>query len=158
MLKLNEVRTPILKGLKAFTGNTVIMADQTGKAPAYPYYTIKFITVSETIGQPNESTKQEMVQFDQVTELVVSVMSYSNLLDASFDNAYKALEWFKGIGHYVLADEKIIVVKTDPISSRDTFINVDYERRHGFDVKLRVMTRSEYDVGTIERVTVTIHD
>lgn len=156
MLKLSDIRTPILKGLKAFTGGTVIMADQTSKQPSYPYYTIKFTTVGDTIGQANEKSVGDEITKQQVFELDVSVTAFSNKLDESFDKAFEALEWFRGVGDYVLGDENIVVVNTQPISNRDTFINIDYERRHGFDVRIRVMSETKFNVGYIEHVSVDV--
>ena len=156
MLQLNEIRTPIIKGLKAHTGNLVIMADQSTKPPPYPYYTIKFTTVGETVGQASETSVGDQVTSAQVLELDMSVTAFSDKLDESFENAFKALDWFKGVGSYVLGDEDIVVVRTQPISNRDTFINIDYERRHGFDVRLRVKAESKYHVGYIERVSIDV--
>ena len=158
MLKLSEIRTPVLKGLKAFTGNTVIMADQATAPPAYPYYTLKITMVGDTIGQANESLAGDEVTMQQVMELNMSITSFSNKLDASFDNAFAALEWFKGLGSYELGDEGIVVVDVQPIQNRDTFINIDYERRHGFDVRLRVTKEAAFNVGYIEQVSVEMKE
>ncbi|WP_396631576.1 LIC_12616 family protein, partial [Lysinibacillus sp. D4B2_S17] len=68
----------------------------------------------------------------------------------SFDKALEALEWFKGVGVYVHDESNIVVVDTQPITNRDTFTNIDYERRHGFDVRLRVMSETTFNVGYIE--------
>lgn len=156
MLKLSEIRTPIIKGLKAFTGSTVIMADQSTKPPPYPYYTIKLATVGETVGQVAEKSVGDEVTLRQVLELNVSVTSFSNKLDESFDKAFEALEWFKGVGVYALDESNIVVVDTHPITNRDTFINIDYERRHGFDVRLRVMSETTFNVGYIEHVSIDL--
>ncbi|MGG0666966.1 hypothetical protein ABE073_00295 [Lederbergia citrisecunda] len=156
MLELNSIRTPLIKGIKAFTGNTVIMADQAGKPPNYPYYTLKIVTAGQTIVQSAEKVVGDQVILSQVTELVVSVTSFSDKLDQSFDDAYKALEWFKGAGMYYLQDHNITIVKTYPLDNRDTFLSVDYERRHGFDVRLRVRTQTAPQVGYIEYVDLEV--
>lgn len=128
------------------------MADQTSKAPKYPYFTMKFISLGDTIGQPNESSKEADMRLEQVHELTVSISAYSNKLDESFEQAHKALEWFKGLGVYELGDENIVIVRTQPIMNRDTFLTTEYERRHGFDVVLRVKCCSSFNVGYIEHV------
>ncbi|MEQ6856073.1 hypothetical protein AAHH17_16455 [Lysinibacillus capsici] len=156
MLKLSEIRTPILKGLKAFTGSTVIMADQSTKPPPYPYYTIKLATIGESVGQVAEKSVGDEITIRQVLELDVSVTAFSNKLDESFDKAFEALEWFKGAGTYTLDESNIVVVNTQPITNRDTFINVDYERRHGFDVRLRVAAETTFNVGYIEHISVEL--
>ena len=156
MLQLSELRTPLLKGIKSYTGATVIMADQTSKPPSYPYFTIKFTTIGGSVGQASETSVGDEITLQQVLELNVSVTAFSDKLDASFDYAFKALEWFKGFGIYVLGDENIVVVSTQPVANRDTFINVEYERRHGFDVRLRVKTESKYNVGYIEHVSIDV--
>lgn len=158
MLNFNAIRTPLVKGLRAFTEYPVIMADQTSEPPAYPYYTMKFTTVGEPVGQQIESTNEGEVTFEQVTEMTVSLTAYSDKLEQSFDCIYKALEFFKGFGIYVLQDENIVIVRTHPITNRDTFLNVEYERRHGFDIDLRIKTVSTYDVGFIERLEFDVTD
>jgi len=156
LLELNSIRTPLIRGLKGYTGNTVIMADQSGKPPQFPYYTLKFLTIGETVGQASETSVGDEITKHQVLELHVSITSFSNKLDESFDNAFKALEWFRGIGAYELEDSGIVVVNTQPVSNRDTFINIDYERRHGFDVRLRVKSETKLNVGYIEHVSVDV--
>lgn len=154
MLELNSIRTPLVKGLKEATGNTIIMADQAGKPPKYPYFTLKFLIAGETIGQSVEKAIGDQMTFSQTTELVVSVTAISDKLDQSFEDAYKALGWFKGAGMYHLQDHGIAVVKTYKLDSRDNFMSLEYERRHGFDVRLRVNTQTTANVGFIEHVEV----
>lgn len=158
MLKLSEVRNPLIKGLHTFTGVPVIMGNQTGEAPPYPYLAINFTELGNAVGQIAEKVNGSEMTFIQQNELTVSISAYSDKLDASFELAYQALEWFKGMGVLDLQDANIAVIRTRPIVNRDTFLTIEYERRHGFDVNLRVATESAYDVGFIEEVKLDVED
>ncbi|PIC73340.1 hypothetical protein [Sporosarcina sp. P17b] len=156
MLDLNRIRTPLIKGLKEATGNTVIMADQSGKPPQYPYFTLKILSAGQTVGQCTETVVEDDVVLSQATELVVSVTSYSDKLDQSFEDIHKAFGWFKGTGMYQLQEQSVAIVKVQPIDSRDNFVSIEFERRFGFDVRLRVTTQTQVHVGFIEHVGVEV--
>lgn len=154
MIDLNSIRNPIVSGLRTYTGIVTIMAEQSSQQPSYPFYGLKFTTPGVSVGLVTEYQDGENTVVEQDLELILSVTSYSHKLDESFNNAYKALEWFKGKGWLALSDIKIHVVRIEPMTNRDTFLNIEYERRHGFDVRLRVRGQVQYLAGSIVEVII----
>ncbi len=152
MINLSAIRNPIVKGLRDSTGLTTIIADQSAEQPPYPFIGLKFTTTGLSVGQAAEGMEGYDATIEQDLELVLSATSYSDDLDESFNNAQKALAWFKGAGWLSLSDVGITIVRTEPMTNRDTFLSIEYERRHGFDVRLRVKGKAEYEVDIIEQV------
>lgn len=147
-----SVRNPIIKGLKQGTGITTILAEQSDKQPPYPFIGIKFTTPFIVIGQAASYTDERNEVIEQDGEMVISITSYDKTIDGSFNNAFKALEWFKTSGKLELQDAGIVVVKTENMTNRDTFITIDYERRNGFDVRLRIRAKSSKSIETLENM------
>ena len=154
MIKLTEIRQPIIRGLRANTGANVVMADTTEKQPDYPFITIKFTLSGEGIGQATDyfDSDAETQTTEQDMELVMSVTCLGDDVAVAHDLANKARSYFLGRGHLDLADEHIAVVDVMPITNRDVFLNIEYERRYGFDVRLRVRGRDTYAIEIIEKV------
>jgi len=65
-------------------------------------------------------------------------------------NAYS---WLKTAGYFELEEKGIVVVSMEPIQNRDTILgDVTYERKQGFDVRLRVLGEVTYTVEDIDNV------
>ena len=157
MIKLTEIRQPIIRGLRSYTGaKAVVMADTTGKQPEYPFITIKFTLTGEGAGQAIDSfdSKAETQTTEQDMEMVMSVTCLGDDVAVAHDLAHKARAYFLGKGHLELADEHITVVDVMSITNRDVFLNIEYERRYGFDVRIRVRGRDTYAIEVIEKVNI----
>lgn len=154
MIKLTEIRQPIIRGLRAYTGvKAVGMADTTEKQPDYPFIKIKFTLTGDGIGQATDyfDSKAETQTTEQDLEMVMSVTCLGDDVAVAHDLAQKARAYFLGKGHLELADEHITVVDVMSIANRDVFLNIEYERRYGFDVRLRVRGRDTYAIEVIEK-------
>lgn len=152
MIDIASIRIPIVNGLQAHTGATTILAEQSSHQPPYPFIGIKFTLIGLPIGQVTEYQVGRSTVIEQDLELVLSVTSTSDEIESSVNLAYKALEWFKGKGWLSLSDSNIHVVRVENMTNRDVFLNIEYERRQGFDVRLRVRGQASFLPGTIEEI------
>jgi len=158
MIDYKTIRNTLVGGLYNYTGNLTILAEQSEKKPNTPYLSLKFTSLlANDSMNPNEYTSnvQDGVEIREVTnpEISVSITSYGTDDDESVDLALNAYSWLKTAGYYELEGKDIIVVSMDPIQNRDTILgDVTYERKQGFDVRLRVKGEVSYTVEDIDNV------
>lgn len=122
----------MVKGLKEYTGATVVRTNQTGKKPDYPFLSYTITTLaSENNGSwgtyPDGLDRQQVQQ----------IWSISALSDDAADSmtlAVAAREWLEHTGRTVLKDSGITVKSTGAITNRDNIISIEYEYKNGFDV------------------------
>lgn len=152
MIDIASLRKPIVNGLEAYTGVTTILAEQKAHQPPYPFIGIKFTTTGLPVGQVTEYLDGENAVIEQDLEIVLSVTATTDEIESATNLAYKALEWFKGPGWLRLSDLDINVVRIESMTNRDVFLNIEYERRQGFDVRLRVRGQYSYISEIIEEI------
>lgn len=161
MIDFTAIRNAIFTGLNAHLDCLVVEANQGQHKPPYPYMTILFsgpFGSSQThtgkvyIGDNGDDdidyrrTKDEM--------LSISLTSISGDGAVAHQNAANAAEWFKWVGYDVLKVAGMTVVDTGAVANRDILIVDAFEKRSGFDVRLRVLsdvTRKESYIGQLER-------
>lgn len=158
MLRIDEIRSTIIRNLKLTTGITTIVAEQSSEQPPYPFVTVKFTTLGKKVGRVAQYMKDDGQYTEQDIEMILSVTSFSadteDEIDQATDNAYKALQFFEVNGIEVLQDNNIAVVETTELTNRDTFISIEYERRAGFDVRIRTRAQLVKEIDTIEAVNI----
>ena len=158
MIDYKTIRNTLIGGLNSYTGQLAILADQSKKKPPYPYLSLKFtgLLANDSIYPGEYSSNVEGgVEIREVTnpEIMVSVTCYGEEDDDSVDLALNAYRWFKTVGHFELEENGIVVVSMESIQNRDTVLgDVTYERKQGFDVRLRVLGEVTYTVENIENV------
>lgn len=152
MIDIATIRIPIVNGLQEHTGATTILAEQSSHQPPYPFIGIKFTLTGLPIGQVTEYQEGLNTVIEQDLEIVLSVTATTDGIESAANLAYKALEWFKGKGWLSLSDSNIHVVRVENMTNRDVFLNIEYERRQGFDVRLRVRGQSTYISEVIEEI------
>lgn len=154
MINLADIRRPVIAGLKSYTTHPVIMADTTGNQPAYPFYTLKVTLTGQGIGQVAEAmdVKMGLSSIEQDTEMILSITCHAADISEAHDLTYKARSYFLGKGHIELSDQNITVVDALAITNRDVFLNIEYERRYGFDVRLRIRGQESFDAEVIENI------
>lgn len=86
--------------------------------------------------------------------MVLSLTAHSDAIESATDLANKARNYFLGKGTVELSDAYIAIVDVLPATNRDVFLTIEYERRIGFDVRLRVRDTETYNIDVIEQVTV----
>ena len=166
MSKLKATRNGIIKGLYDHTGTIVVPSDTTDRRPDYPYITYKitstannantFSLVDEAI--PSASPDFE---FDILTTRIeqpyftLSINTYSDCEITAYELAETARDWFAFHGDLFFVDLNIVVVKVGNVSDRAQQIVDDYERRYGFDVRIRAARTTSKRVETIEDFNIT---
>lgn len=91
---------------------------------------------------------------EQDTEMVFSITCNASTIEDAEDYTQKARAYFLGRGHLELSDNNITVVDVLAATNRDVFLTVNYERRVGFDVRLRVRGQESFEMEVIETVTI----
>ncbi|GGA31091.1 phage neck terminator protein [Psychrobacillus lasiicapitis] len=155
MIEYDDWWIPVQKGLSTYISKNVIQAETTGKQPPYPFVTIKQTTQAIGIGFSAVFTGDGTQTIHQDYEMVLSLTVHSESIEETTNLANKARNYFLGKGTIELSDAYIAIVDVLPATNRDVFLNIEYERRVGFDVRLRVRDIETYNIDVIEKVTVS---
>lgn len=154
MIEYDDWWIPVQNGLSAYLAKNVIQAETTGKQPPYPFVAIKQTTQAIGVGFPTSFTGDGIQTIHQDYEMVLSLTIHSDVIEEATNVANKARNYFLGKGAIDLSDAYIAIEDVLPATNRDVFLNVEYERRVGFDVRLRVRDTETYNIDVIEKVTV----
>lgn len=152
MIEYDDIWLPVQQGLTNYAGKMVIQAETSGDQPPYPFIAIKKTLVGEGIGQPTTSSEGIVQTMEQDTELVLSVTCHAKTIEDAESLALKSRAYFLGKGTIELTDANIAVVDVLSVTNRDVFLNINYERRCGFDVRLRVRAQESYEIDVIDQV------
>lgn len=154
MITYDDWWIPLQNGLSNYIAQNVIQAETTGQQPPYPFIAIKQTSPAIGVGQPAIFTGNSTQTIEQDYEMVLSLTAYSDAIESATDLANKARIYFLGKGTIELSDVYIAIVDVLPATNRDVFLTIEYERRIGFDVRLRVRDTETYNIEVIEQVTV----
>jgi len=152
------IRSAIVRPLSVALGIPVIMGDQTGKMPPYPFVTYKMTSPYLAPAHGVEDVENvdggiRRTQEKQV-EVVFSFTVHSRDADDAYQRCYALIEYFDFTGRDTLRGAGITVVEITNAQNRDVFLTVEYERRVGCDVRFRVVARSEMDEQFIEKTEI----
>lgn len=153
MINYDDIWIPLQAGLKNYVGKPVIQAETSGKQPPYPFISIKDISTFN-IAQPAILNDGDNQTIKQDIEIVFSLTAHADKIEDSKDLCMKARAYFLGKGAIELSDAGIAIVDVLPATNRDVFLTIDYERRYGFDVRLRTKGQETYEIDVIETVTI----
>lgn len=152
MINYDDIWIPLQSGLEKYVGKPVIQAETSGKQPPYPFLSIKDMSVFD-IGQPAIANNGDNQTIKQDVEMVLSLTVHAKTIEESKDLCMKARAYFLGKGAIELSDSNIAIADVLPAVNRDVFLTIDYERRYGFDVRLRIQGQETYGIDVIETVT-----
>ncbi|MGV0167208.1 phage neck terminator protein [Furfurilactobacillus sp. WILCCON 0119] len=139
----------LINGIKAGVGCDVIIADDTGTPPAFPYVTAQFLQprldiMAPVIGRPT--------QFD----IVVSLTVHSSDLYETLTVVGQLQAWFRDHEtRFALSQQAIYLVDVYDYEQRDNAYSIGYDRRGGFDVRLRVPDVLNDNTPAIETIGLT---
>ncbi|MBD8026425.1 hypothetical protein H9636_07105 [Ureibacillus sp. Re31] len=154
MIQYDDVWLPLQNGLSSYLGIPVIQAEDVGDQPPYPFISIKKTTNGSNVGQVIESIKDRTKTIEQDTEMVFSITCNAAKIEDADNYANKARAYFLGKGHIDLSDHNITIVDVLNATSRDVFLTVDYERRVGFDLRLRMRGEESFEIDVIETISI----
>ena len=153
-------RNKVIAALYNYINKPVIINPQTTNRPPYPFvgYTVTTVSMRENNEYGNIIESDSIQDIKQVLEyndnMMLSFTAYSLNMAEAYDLASKAYEFFKFAGLQILEDESLVVVDTMNVESRD-ILEVDaYERRAGFDVRIRFKKEIERIIPVIETFTI----
>lgn len=161
LISHKEIRDKLVSGLHAFMNLLVVQQSSIGDQPTYPFITYSVTSPYLQLGQPERYTQEiDGVICDKSKEHYEQVYSFtvaSKDEDEAMDLCLKASQYFKFYGTYELSESNIAVVKISNISARDNMITINYERRYGFDVRIRVACEDiNNDADIIEKVNISL--
>lgn len=154
MIKYDDIWIPLQNGLSTYIGIEVIQAESIGNQPKYPFISIKKTTIGQNVGQVAESLTGNIKTIEQDVESVFSITCNAATIEDAEDYTHKARAYFLGRGHIELSDANITIVDVLNATNRDVFLTVDYERRCGFDLRLRVRGQESFEIDVIQKVTI----
>lgn len=120
----------------------VIQSSTIGDMPKYPFITYTVTSPYLRLGVDEEYTEQvnDTIQNRHVLhyERVFSFTIVAKDEDVAMDKCMQAMRYFRNDGVLELKDKGIAIVEISNVTARDNFITIDYDRRYGFDVRIRL--------------------
>ena len=142
MMKHEIVRNALIKGLHDYMNLLVIQSSTIGDMPKYPVVTYTVTSPYLRLGQNEEYTEEVNSTYQNRHvlhyERVFSFTIVSKDEDEAMDLCVKAIRYFSNDGVLELKDKNIVIVEITNVAARDNFITIDYDRRYGFDVRIRL--------------------
>lgn len=165
---MNDIKQAIFSGLNThFTADgasspsvLVIEANQSAQKPPYPYITILFggpysasqgHTGNIYIGDNGDEDIDYTLARNEI--MTLSITSIAESSEDAKENAEQVSKWFNWIGYDDLKEAGAVVSGQEAMTNRDVVIVDDFEKRIGFDIRLRVLstvTRKESWIGEID--------
>lgn len=145
LIKHSEIRDPLVFGLHNYMDLLVVQQSSIGDQPEYPFCTYSVTSPYLQLGQPEHYTdvqERSIEHYEQVYSFTIA----STDEDEAMDLCLKAVQYFKFYGVQELKDKNIVVVKISNVTARDNMITINYERRYGFDVRVRVASEEVQEV------------
>ena len=154
------IRNTIISRLHKALGMPVILSDQTGERPAFPFvsYTVTspylplggpIKTILTADGMPYELTTYQI-------EIVFSFTAHDAAADGAITTALKMVDYYQRTAQTELASAGIVIVNVSDVQNRDQILVMEYERRSGLDVRFRVIDQTIGPAEIIE--TADIHE
>ena len=122
----------------------------------YPYIGYNMLSSRQVANIQREEQKDSEVRkwWEEQFEFTISFTAVAKDPFESTEVATQFYNWLKNTGAGWLMYKQIVHVASTPIQTRDYFMVNDYERRTGFDARLRFGRIAELVVPRIERVNV----
>lgn len=141
-VKHEIVRNALVKGLHDYMNMLVIQSSTIGDMPRYPFISYTVTSPYLRLGQDEEYTTQENSTYQNRHvlhyERVFSFTIVAKDEDTAMNTCMKAIRYFRNDGVLELKDKGIAIVEISNVTARDNFITIDYDRRYGFDVRIRL--------------------
>lgn len=136
----------------------VVQSSTIGDMPKYPFITYTVTSPYLQVGYDEEYTEQvnstyqnrHVLHYERVFSFTIA----SKDEDEAMDLCMKAMRYFRNDGVLALKDNNIVIVEISNVQARDNFITIDYERRYGFDVRIRL---ADKEVRETEDIIETIN-
>ena len=156
---------------RVFT-ESFIEAEQPHKKPAYPFATFQVLLSHINEYEHDNIERRNYNQANQTIDLykleqpqmTMTINAYArkpsdpSVMDTSIEDAtdlaQRLKDWFDFEGDLFLNKNQISVIESEDITQRDVLIIDNYERRYGFDVRLRYNREINFTIETIENTNI----
>lgn len=132
MIDMDSLRLAVVKGLKDYTGSTVLQGNQIMPQPGYPF--ISYTVITPASANKGSWQKHEDGIDRKLIKQTWSISALSNKSGESLGLALQAREWLEHSGRLYLKDKGFTVQSVGQITNRDNILSGEYEYRNGFDV------------------------
>ena len=123
-----------------------------------PFVESKEIVETTTDPDTEEEVETSIFEFyktwDEQFEFTLSFVAVDITPFGSVELATKLFNWLSNEGQSFMTVKEIVHVTSTPIVNRDFFLINDYERRNGFDCRLRLGRHVQAKVQDIETVSI----
>lgn len=141
-VKHEIVRNALVKGLHDYMNMLVVQSSTIGDMPKYSFISYTVTSPYLRLGQDEEYTEKENSTYQNRHvlhyERVFSFTIVARDEDTAMDKCMQAMRYFRNDGVLELKDKGIAIVEISNVTARDNFITIDYDRRYGFDVRIRL--------------------
>lgn len=136
----------LIDEVKYLVGCDLVEQDFSGPQRAYPFFTYKITT-------PYIKDMEQMNN-GEMFDLTVSMTCCSDNSIKAQDLAMKLFKNLKSdnVRRKLRTDHDIVIADVDSFDNRSVFQSVNYERRVGFDLHLRVVDGFHEDIPTIDKI------
>ena len=169
-----DIKNLIVQGVNSAITRPFVEAQQAHKKPVYPYATFQVLTAHsneyehDNIKTENVASSNPSFTYDvrkskiEQPQMILSINAYSkisasdttdNSIQEAVELAQEIKDWLDFKGDLYLEQNNITVVESEDILQRDVFIVDQYERRYGFDVRIRYDESIDVTIESIEQVT-----
>ncbi|MFC2948535.1 phage neck terminator protein [Virgibacillus sediminis] len=151
-----EVRNNLIQALYNHLNIPIIPDDDDGSIPPRPYVVYSVTSDNQKNGSDSITYTETDTGFTKTyanqKEASYSFNAHSDSRDEALEICYNLIEYFERIGRDILNDKGIAVAEVSTTQNRSVLLGEHYERRHGFDVRIRYVDRSEYEEEPIEEL------
>lgn len=153
----------IQNALDDYLSRPVILAEQNGPRPTYPYISIKeMISFIPASGHASITDADLIDDIERTAttqpKMSLSLTAYGKEFQDTSTLIQQAHNWFTFTGYQSLKDLGLVVAEVQAVMNRDSLIVEDYERKRGFDVILRFVHKQSKIVEEIKVVKGSIND
>ena len=138
MLNDFDAEAYIVKQLEGYTGCTMVLSNQSGPVPEYPYL---------SYGLRDGIYMQPMQQTWSITAHGEDSRKCQRL-------GMRVYDFFARAGRQLLFSRNIAVASFSDLTDRDTYLTIQQEYRCGMDVTFRMLHQLEVAEGSISQVEV----
>ena len=122
----------------------------------YPYIGYSLLNSNQVANIVRSEKKDDDVYkwWEEQFEFIISFTAITENAFESVEVATELYNWFKNTGSHWLVMNWIVHVDSTPVTPRDYFLVNDYERRAGFDARIRMGREVELTIPRIDTVNV----
>lgn len=157
MISIDQ-RNKLIAALYRHLNISVIPIDDDGDIPARPYVVYNITRDNGSNGQDSliqrvdPETDVLFQAYQNEKEGTLSFTIHSEKRDEAMEISYRMKEYFERIGRDIIARAGFAVIEVGTTTDRSVLLQDHYERRYGFDVRVRYLDRSEYPESSIEEI------